>query len=954
MDDLIVDFIAETEDSLQELDQDIVTLEQTPDDPDLIGKIFRVMHTIKGTCGFLGLPRLESIAHSGENILGKFRDKEIDINADGISLILESIDNIKDIVLYLSENGEEPAGDDSDLKNRIASYIENKGQSGGSSAPAAEAASPESEKTEEKQPSDQPATQEELDELDRIFHETEADDSAESNDTPAQDNAAPTPPPPAAQEKKPEPTKTEAKPEAAKAAAKPTGAKPAQSLRVNVDVLEELMTIASELVLTRNQILQIMRQDENKSFETALQRLNHNVSELQESVMKTRMQPIGNAWSKLPRIIRDLGQELDKKIDLVMEGEETELDRQVLELIKDPLTHMVRNSADHGIETPADRIKAGKSEKGTVNLSAFHEGGHIIIQIADDGKGLNTERIKQKAIEKGVMTKEELAEATDKQIHNLIFDAGFSTAEKVTSVSGRGVGMDVVRSNIEKIGGTVDLVSEEGKGSTFTIKIPLTLAIVSALIVKVGSERFAIPQINVMELVRSDQQENKIETINGSRVLRLRDHLLPLLDLKKILQLHDEPEIVQENEQTETPVSADETTNSDTDEELEKKLKEENAFILVVQLGNSAFGVIVDAVFDTEEIVVKPVSPILRNIEMFSGNTILGDGSVVMILDVNGISKSSGDISVFAEDMRLATEEEEQDQHDENKKQKEALLLFRAGGEETKAVPLQTVGRLEEFDTKDIETADGSYVVQYRDRLMPLISVDENHKLAEKFQPVIVFFDNVKNKTMGIMVDKIIDVIEETFSIEQSKGENGLLGSAIIQGKATDIIDVTHYISQASQGDWFDIKTTAAYDREKSFGQDYIKRKLLLVDDSSFFRGILEPFLKTAGFVVTTAEDPDKALALREKGLMFDIIVSDIEMPIMSGFDLAENIRKEGIWQNIPIVALSSHATQEDKDEGKRVGFNAYIPKFDREKLLNALKETLDGGSAQTEQRKAS
>ncbi|OKO66979.1 chemotaxis protein CheA, partial [Bradyrhizobium sp. NAS96.2] len=361
-----------------------------------------------------------------------------------------------------------------------------------------------------------------------------------------------------------------------------------QSIRVNVDTLEHLMTMVSELVLTRNQLLEISRRNEDTEFKVPLQRLSNVTAELQEGVMKTRMQPIGNAWQKLPRIVRDLSGELGKQIELEMHGADTELDRQVLDLIKDPLTHMVRNSADHGLETTAERLAAGKGEQGTIRLSAYHEGGHIIICIADNGRGLNTERIKAKALQNGLVTEAELEKMTEAQIHKFIFAPGFSTAAQVTSVSGRGVGMDVVRTNIDQIGGTIDIKSVAGEGASVTIKIPLTLAIVSALIVEAGGDRFAIPQLSVVELVRARaNSEHRIERIKDTAVLRLRNKLLPLIHLKKLLRIDDG------------------ATTSDA----------ENGFIVVTQVGSQTFGIVVDGVFHTEEIVVKPMSTKLRHID---------------------------------------------------------------------------------------------------------------------------------------------------------------------------------------------------------------------------------------------------------------------------------------------------------------------------------------------------
>jgi two-component system chemotaxis sensor kinase CheA len=674
-----------------------------------------------------------------------------------------------------------------------------------------------------------------------------------------------------------------------------------QSLRVNVDVLENLMTLVSELVLTRNQLLQISRSSKDTEFTGPLQRLSHVVSDLQEGVMKTRMQPIGNAWSKLPRIIRDLSIELNKKIDLQMIGAETELDRQVLEMIKDPLTHMVRNSADHGIEKPADRSARGKPEMGTIILRAYHEGGHIIIEISDDGKGLPLAKIKEKIINNGLASEDEVAGMSDQQIQQYIFRAGFSTAEKITSVSGRGVGMDVVRTNIEKIGGSIVLKSVEGKGSTFLIKIPLTLAIVSALIVEAGGERFAIPQLAVRELVLASAKSNiKIESIQGSPFFRLRERLLPLVSLRDLLRLENE-------------------SQNDT------------KYIVVTQIGTYQFGIIVDRVFDTEEIVVKPVSNILKGIELFSGNTILGDGSVIMILDPNGVAKAAGEVDV--------ADHSAQNKAEENRsalaKDKTSLLLFKTGQDAPKAVPLSLVARLEEIETQKIETSSGKAMIQYRGQLMPLISFDTSVDMHSKpKKPVLVFQDEAS--TMGLVVEEIVDITEEIVNVQVSADNPGIIGSAIIGNKATDVVDIGYFI-RASNKDWFKRHGDEAYGDASTSG-----RKVLLVDDSPFFRNMLTPLLKVAGYRVTTMENPLDALALREEGENFDIIVSDIEMPKMDGFEFAQKVREENSrWKNIPMVALTSHATQQDITHGMDVGFSKYIAKFDRDTLLSTLTEAL-------------
>jgi len=895
MDDLLSEFLTETSESLSTLDVELVKLEQNPNDPDILSNIFRLVHTIKGTCGFLGLPRLEAVAHAGENVLGKIRDGELVVTPDAVTLVLESIDTIKYLLGELEQNEAEPDGNDADLIARLNHFADTGTIMGGDAAPAAAAPSDEPEMTPEE------ALQAAFDAA-----EVDPDVGAPSEEAASEPEPAPAPapaaaPPAAAKSQEIAPTKKpaaeKAKAEAPRAEAKESSVA-AQTIRVNVELLENLMTLVSELVLTRNQLLQMVRGKDDSEFTVPLQRLSHITTDLQEGVMKTRMQPIGNAWAKLPRIVRDLALEMNKKIDLQMIGADTELDRQVLELIKDPLTHMVRNSADHGLEDIPGRREANKPETGTVTLNAYHEGGHIIIEISDDGRGLNLERIKAKAIANGLATEGELEGMGDQQIQQFIFKAGFSTAEKVTSVSGRGVGMDVVRTNIEKIGGTVELKSVEGRGSTFIIKIPLTLAIVSALIVESGGERFAIPQISVLELVRaSNNSEHSIERIHDTPVLRLRNRLLPLVTLKKILGL-------------------------DTTEESDEGVDEE-AFIVVAQVGTYSFGIIVDRVFDTEEIVVKPVAPILRDLSLFSGNTILGDGSVIMILDPNGIATRTGEITVGG-----SQGVEGKAKADDSDGETTSMLVFRAGGNEVRAVPLALVARLEEIDVENIEHSNGRPLVQYRGKLMPLVFIDGSYQMkAEGRQPTLVFQD--RERTMGLVVDEIVDIVDDVLNVELTADQDGLVGSAVIDGKATDLIDAGYYLELAFS-DWFGTEETGGE-----------KKRVLLIDDSPFFRNLLTPMLSVAGFKITAVETAEQAMDLKNRGVIFDAIISDIEMPGMNGFEFAEALQNDELWGDIPIIALSSHTSEEDFERGRQVGFSDYVAKFDREALVSTLVQTL-------------
>jgi two-component system chemotaxis sensor kinase CheA len=879
MDDLLREFLTETNESLDVVDVELVRFEQDPNNAKILDNIFRLVHTIKGTCGFLCLPRLEALAHAAETLMGKFRDG-MPVTGGAVTLILSTIDRLKDVLGGLEQNQQEPEGSDADLIGQLERMAME--GTGAAAAPVKEEPK-QAVGTLVQQVLERPLRPGEvsLDELERAFRET-VSEALPVAEKPKAKPAAP----------------KDAKPKQAKAEGdedKLDSKIAAQSIRVNVDTLENLMTMVSELVLTRNQLLEIVRRHEDSEFKVPLQRLSNVTAELQEGVMKTRMQPIGNAWQKLPRIVRDLATELGKDIELEMHGAETELDRQVLDLIKDPLTHMVRNSADHGLETPEERRRDGKPEKGTIRLSAYHEGGHIIIEISDDGRGLHTEKIKTKVIANGLANEFDAEKMTEAQIHKFIFAPGFSTAAAVTSVSGRGVGMDVVKTNIDQIGGTVDVKSIFGEGSCFTIKIPLTLAIVSALIVEAGGDRFAIPQLSVIELVRAQSNsDHRIERIKDTPVLRLRNKLLPLIHLKKLLAM-----------------------------DMGAGTGPENGFIVVTQVGNQTFGIVVDGVFHTEEIVVKPMSTKLRHINMFSGNTILGDGAVIMIIDPNGIAQSVGSAA------STAAEEETEAQRNAAVEKTVSLLVFRAGTPEPKAVPLSLVTRLEEIDCKKIELSNGRHLVQYRGQLMPLIRVNDDVRVrTEGAQPLLVFSD--AGRSMGLVVDEIVDIVEDKLDIQVASDTPGILGSAVVKGQATEIIDVGHFLPLAFE-DWF---------RRKEMRADALTRTLLFVDDSAFFRNMLTPVLKAAGYDVTSVGGAEDALALVKKGQHFDLVVSDIEMPGMNGFDLAEALRADPRSARLPIIALSSMTSPAAIERGRQAGFHDFVAKFDRQGLIAALKES--------------
>lgn len=924
MDDLLLEFLTETNEHLETVDVEMVRFEQDPNNEAILSNIFRLVHTIKGTCGFLGLPRLEALAHAAETLMGKFRDG-MPVTTPAVSLILTTLDRIKEILGELERQGTEPEGSDGDLIALLDKMATQEAPVP-KAAPAPQAAQTSAAVVHQVLERELKPGEVSLDELERAFQEAPG---------PAEDVTAGTltyqvlerplkpgevsldelerafreAPGPARLviEKPAEKTSSEAPTITATAPATPKKSAEAaeageageglsgkvQTIRVNVDTLEHLMTMVSELVLTRNQLLEIARRSsEDHGYKVPLQRLSQVTAELQDGVMKTRMQPIGNAWQKLPRVVRDLSNELSKKIELVMQGADTELDRQVLEVIKDPLTHMVRNSADHGIESSAERKAAGKHEKGTIRLNAYHEGGSITIEIADDGKGLNFAAIRKKAAERGIASDTELERMSDAQVAKFIFHPGFSTAAKVTSVSGRGVGMDVVKTNIELIGGTVDIRSEQGRGTTFTIKIPLTLAIVAALIVSSKDQRFAIPQIAVSELVRvSPTSEHSIERINGTPILRLRDRLLPIVPLSKVMGL-----------------SGNEDAN--------------HGFVVVTQVAHQRFGILVDGVFHTEEIVVKPMSSKLRHIQLFSGNTILGDGAVVLIIDPNGLARMVGSESDRNEFQSDANPEQAVVAADEMT----SLLVFRGGSESLKAVPLSLVTRLEEIDASSIEWSSGRPVVQYRGRLMPLVSCDEELAIKrEGMQSLLVFSDG--DVSMGLAVAEIVDIVEDRLDIELLAERSDLVGSAVVRGRTTEIVNVAHYLPMVLE----------TWSRKERKGRP--ERSLLLVDSSTFFRDMLVPVLKASGYRVQTASTAQDAVRLLSNGLHVDVVVTDLELSGHSGFALVASLRADPQHSATPVIGLTVKPDPQQIALARKLQISEIVSKIDRRGLLSALAE---------------
>ncbi len=699
------------------------------------------------------------------------------------------------------------------------------------------------------------------------------------------------------------------------------------TIRVQVSLLDSLMNLVGELVLVRNQFLQYRNKNEVAEFLGMSKNLDVVTSELQSEVMKTRMQPIGNVVTKFQRVVRDISRDLGKKIDLTLEGVETELDKTLLEAIKDPLTHLVRNSCDHGIETPADRKLANKPETGHLLIRSFHEGGQVVIEISDDGKGLDRSRIVAKAIERGLLNQEQADSMQDREICNLIFSPGFSTAKEVTSVSGRGVGMDVVKTNIEKIGGTVELISVYGKGTTIRLKIPLTLAIVPAMLVRSGSERFAIPQVKLVELVRIEADENKngIEYLQGRPMYRLRGSLLSLIDIREV-----------------------------TDDAVEKR-EGTATNIVVLNAEGEVFGLMVDEILDTADIVVKPLGSFLKHLSIFSGATILGDGSIALILDVVGMAQNA----------KIDTKKDHSDEHglSLNAAKKASsdvqdFLVFSLDTGVTHAVPLCLVQRLEEFRHKEIEFSGERRVVRYRGSLLPLIELKSSLKYekALKTEPkefVSVIVIQRSGRNYGIEVSEILDVVSCNENIDDTVCDRaGILGNIIYNNSVIVVVDALGLIEQTipkirrtkSESDSATSRANSLEEiRNINIGMKNKKVRVLYAEDVAFFRRHVQKVLQEAGCEITSFEDGQKALEslMQSPEGTYNIILSDIEMPVMNGLDFAREVRKLDKQKSLPMVALTTKFRDSDIEAGRTAGFDDYLEKLNPDKLLKSVSKLL-------------
>lgn len=768
--EILREFLLETHENLALLDADLLTLEKNPAHKETLAQVFRTLHSVKGTAGFMGLVKLQAVAHASESLLSRLRAGEMRFNPTIATALLQVVDAIREMLSQIEKSGIEGNGDYAALIAEV-DRLRDAGDHGTTSAlpPVPQFVI---EKTIEVPPAPKPpAASLETTELLSVQLPPPPQAAASTpSATPEAVSlvAAPAPSAPATVPAAVAPPTIEA------AVSEPPETRPPSmadsSIRVDVNLLDKLMTLMGELVLARNQILQYSSLQEDSGFLGTVQRLNLLTTELQASVMKTRMQPIGNVLGKFPRIVRDLALACGKKVRFEMEGQETELDRTLLEAIRDPLTHMVRNAVDHGIETPEARKSCGKPEEGRLRMVAFHEGGKVIVEITDDGGGIDVARVRDKAVQAKLVMPEAARGMSKQELLQLIFLPGFSTAERVTQFSGRGVGMDVVRTNIEKIGGTVDLESSAGQGTTVRTKIPLTLAIIPALIIVSGGERYAIPQVSLLELVRldADQAKQGIEWLHGVPVYRLRGSLLPLVFLNEQLQLD-----VQDH------------GSGDIN-------------IVVLQVEERHFGLVVDAIRDTEEIVVKPLQKQLKGIPAFAGAAIMGDGRVALVLDVLGLAQHA---NVVSESRSRAIAEHERPAQSAAV-ETEPLLLFASNAGGQMAIPLSQVARLEEFPRTRLEHLGTQQVVQYRGEILSLIDVSraierlqtkaperqDNVNLTAEAVPVVVCSQD--NRQVGLIVDKILDIVSDPVAARSQANRPGVLFTAVVQDKVTEIVDV--------------------------------------------------------------------------------------------------------------------------------------------------------------------
>ena len=902
MDDrqIIEDYVVESREHLADIENQLLAIEAGGEnvDSDLVNTVFRAVHSIKGAAGFFNFSAVQLLSHELENVLNLIRNHQLVPNASLTNVLLRAADTLRAMI------------DDIDHSNNVdvSLHVNELRAVATAPAPAEPAAAPAAVEAAPAAPAEVEQT---LEVVENFVEQ------ALTENCPSMPAAPLVPEAPVAEALLPEASAAVA----ADAKAAPAGAVAETNIRVSVRVLNRLMNLAGELVLSRNQLLQAVAAKERSNLESISARLNQVTSEIQEAIMQTRLQVVDTVFSKFPRIVRDLSKTLDKQCELAVEGEDVELDKSIIEAIGDPLTHLIRNAVDHGVETPAERIKAGKPAKGKIILKAHHQAGKVNIAVSDDGAGIDVVRLKEKAVARGVISPEQARDMGEREALRLIFRPGFSTAEKITNVSGRGVGMDVVRTNVERLGGTVEVETRLGRGTTILIRLPLTLAIIPSLIVRCGTRRFAIPQASISELVRvkASEARSKIQHVKNAEVLRLRGDLLPLVHLFTALELDRGPEA-----QAARPAAQTGGAN-----------------IIVVETGHLRYGLVVDGLHDSEEIVVKPLDKRMKDCRSFAGATILGDGQVALILDVSGIAAQAS--LMVREDSGRGDDGNATNRAAEDM---QAMLLFTNGAAEQFAVPMSLISRLERIRNDQIDTVGEQEVLHYRGISLPLLRLEKYIKAmpCQHKGTLHVMVFRVAQREVGLIVPELADIHNLSTNVDTlTFREPGVIGSLLVDGKTTRLLDVFE-LTRAAHPDWFNEAPVFESPEDKP------APTIVLAEDSNFFRKQLVSYLEADGYHVIGCEDGQVAWdVLQQPGQVCDLLVTDLEMPRMGGLELAEKVKGDPALAHLPIIAVTSLASEEDIERGKRAGVDEYLIKLDRERLQNTVARQLTL-AAQTKQ----
>lgn len=940
-DELLTDFIQEARDHLGDIEAQLLKIEVLGDefDDDLVNTVFRAIHSIKGAAGFLGLTTINRLSHSLENVLGAVRAHKLIPDPFNVDVMLRAADRLRELIENIQTSNDQQVDElvqkldvifDATLEATKPAKTAEVAHSGPDKVVAATVTKKKSgrAKVGKTDATGNAPVERSVTTVNPVASKTRKRSGSQVRSAPQPVGMAATPSDPSAarfDSVSQSAVQLIDQSEAAIAAAISTntgdsgnfgspesrGAEPADvsakklsqpeaTIRVGVRVLDRLMNLAGELVLSRNQLLRAIdnRSDDESGLAAIASELDQVTTELQEAIMQTRMQPIGNVFNKFPRVLRDLSAQLGKQVSLDMQGNEVEVDKTIVEAIADPLTHLIRNSVDHGVEGPEVRVAAGKPPEGLVRLRAFHQAGKVVIEIIDDGAGMDPAKLRSKAIEKGVVTQDQASRMSQRDSLALIFAPGFSTAAAVTSVSGRGVGMDVVKTNIEKLGGSVEIDSTLGKGSTIRILVPLTLAIVPSMIIASGKHRFALPHACIVELVRADGNEKRIERVSGVEVLRIRGQLLPLVRLRQLLAFSS-------------------TESDETDEDQ----------IVVVEANGTRFALAVDQVLDSEEIVVKPLGRHLYNLPLLAGATILGDGKVAMILDAVGISSCAKLSSSLDELADAATNAQERASQCESQR----LLLLSLNAVDHFAVSMDIVNRIERIAVSDIEYVGDQKVLKYGDVMLPLLEIQHVLKCAPPIEPdhlyAIVY--TVYGREVGLLTPILRDIRESNSEIDTHNcPEKSVAGVTIIDDSVTRVLDV-YSLTEAIHPNWFE--------KYKELRPKVESNRVLVCEDSAFFRAFLRSTLKDHGYEVFDAADGEAGWEMLCETPDIHLVVTDVEMPRLGGFGLTERIRREPRFAKIPVIALTSLADDESIRLGLSAGVNEYQVKMNKPVLLESV-----------------